>query len=107
MNVVCVSGRLAFSPKLAVSLRPGWSGLLLEVERQTEDGGDEPGVVPVTVVLPPKLANTKLSGLHPGAAISVVGRLDVEVDHSFKTPRAYHSVVAQRIETDSEGPIGF
>jgi hypothetical protein len=40
-----------------------------------------------------------MSGLRPGVAISVTGKLDVEVDHSFKTPRAYHSVIAQRIET--------
>jgi hypothetical protein len=104
LNVVCLTGRLVPRPKLAVSLRPGWAALLLEVRRQADMGQDEPGVLPVALVLPPPLAAERFA-FRPGDNVTVFGRLDVEVDYSFDSPRAYHSVIAHQIETSNADPF--
>ena len=99
MNVVCLTGRLAYGPELAVSVRPGWRSALLEVSREAIEGEAQPGVVPVTLLLPPSLVATQLDDFRPGRVMTIVGMLDVDVDHSPPgRPRAYHSVIAQRIE---------
>lgn len=75
--------------------------MLLEVQRQAEGGEEEPGVLPVAVVVPPTLASGSSQALRPGLTVTVLGRLDIEVDYSFDAPRAYHSIIAYQIETAS------
>ena len=70
----------------------------MEVARQAIEDETEPGVVPVTVMLPPRLATRAFGDLSPGAAVVVTGMLDVDVDRSGKVPLAYHSVIADKIE---------
>ena len=101
MNVVCLTGRVAAAPMSPRGTRPapaGWSSLVIEAPRQTAFGDDEPGVIQVMLTLSPKLTDGAATTLRPGRAVAVVGILDVEVDHSDGRPRAYHSVIAQRIE---------
>jgi hypothetical protein len=83
----------------SITQRPGWGNLVLEAPRQTLEGDGEPGVIQVMLLLPPKLATSAAATLSPGRAVTVVGMLDVDVDHSFASPLAHHSVIAQQIET--------
>jgi hypothetical protein len=102
VNVVCLTGRLARVPgplRGDVTPRPGWGNLVLEAPRRTAAGEGEPGVIQVLLALPPQLATSAAATLQPGRAVSVVGMLDVDVDLSVGSPRAYHSVIAQQIET--------
>lgn len=97
LNVVCLSGQVAREqPEVAVSLPSGWAGLVLDVRRE---GDDNPGMLPVVLALPPAVvAPADLRALWPGRPILVIGKLEVDVDHTLETPVAYHSVVAHRIE---------
>ena len=109
MNVVCLMGWLAAEQRLAVPRRPGWRSAVLDVSRQASEGHAEPGVVPVALLIPPRLAARKLASLRPGEAVAVLGMLEVEVDYSSETPRAYHAVIAEQIEAvrdfSSPGPL--
>lgn len=77
--------------------RPGWASALVEVSPQDLGVEDEPGVVPVALLVPP-LGGDELPALRSDSAVAVIGMLDIDVDLSGHVPLAHHVVITQHIE---------
>ena len=103
MNVVCLAGRIS-RQVVAQRLPPGWTHRVLQVTRESLEGGSEPGAFDVLLVLSPGLESATSAKLSGGETVTVVGRLNVDIHYSQKPPIAHYSVIAQRIESLPPAP---
>jgi hypothetical protein len=71
---------------------------VLKVPRRGPYGGEDPGVLTVVLLLPPKLASNARHHLAIPQWVTVAGLLDTDTDHSQGAPQAHHTVVAESIE---------